>query len=164
MPYKNSEKDKAAKKRSYIKHFAKNKIRLATLYASNRTAIKKRSQAWRKANRAKMLSTLREYRRTHLAYTMLIAARYRAKKTGVTCTIVEADIFIPSICPVLGIPLAPATTGKWSPGSPSLDRIIPEIGYVKGNVRVISWRANNLKRDGTAEEFERIAAYIRGEL
>lgn len=33
----------------------------------------------------------------------------------------------------------------------------------KDNVRVISWRANNLKRDGSLAEFEAIAAYMRGE-
>ena len=45
--------------------------------------------------------------------------------------------------------------------SPSVDRIRGELGYVRGNICVISWRANKLKADATAEELEAIAAYIR---
>lgn len=48
-----------------------------------------------------------------------------------------------------------------APDSPSLDRVIPELGYVPGNVIVISWRANNLKRDATIEELEAVIAYMR---
>lgn len=50
---------------------------------------------------------------------------------------------IPETCPVLGIPLT--IGGKRSPSSPSLDRIDPALGYVPGNIRVISDRANRLK-------------------
>ena len=42
------------------------------------------------------------------------------------------------------------------PDSPSLDRIVPELGYVKGNIRVISNRANHLKSDATLEEHRKI--------
>jgi hypothetical protein len=44
---------------------------------------------------------------------------------------------------------------------PSLDRVIPALGYVPGNVRVISFRANRLKQDATAEEVAAILDYIR---
>jgi hypothetical protein len=40
--------------------------------------------------------------------------------------------------------------------SPSLDRIFPELGYTKGNVRVISWRANWIKNNSTIEEIEKL--------
>ena len=40
--------------------------------------------------------------------------------------------------------------------SPSLDRIFPESGYTKGNVRVISWRANWIKNNSTIEEIEKL--------
>jgi len=43
-----------------------------------------------------------------------------------------------------------------------LDRIIPELGYVKENIKVISFKANSLKRDGSIEDFEKIIRYIRG--
>ncbi len=70
-------------------------------------------------------------------------ARKRAAQFGIAFTIPEATIIIPPACPVLGIPLR--WGGERSPYSPSLDRIIPALGYVPGNVRVISDRANRLK-------------------
>jgi len=42
-----------------------------------------------------------------------------------------------------------------------LDRIIPALGYVKGNVDIISMRANRLKNDLSEEELSRILDYIR---
>ena len=45
--------------------------------------------------------------------------------------------------------------------SPSIDRIIPEKGYVKGNVALLCWRCNNLKRDATISELETIVAWMR---
>lgn len=164
MPYKDPVKNKMSQKKSAVKHAAKNKARLAKLYAENKDTFKARSKKWRADNHEQMLQKLREYRKINYKKIMLIAARYRAKAQGVPFRLREDDIYVPHECPVLGIELTPSATGKWSPGSPSLDRLVPELGYVPDNVRVISWRANNLKRDGTAEEFERIAAYIRGEL
>jgi len=40
------------------------------------------------------------------------------------------------------------------PTSPSLDRIKPNKGYVKGNVAWISNRANIIKHDTTFKEFK----------
>jgi hypothetical protein len=66
-------------------------------------------------------------------------------------------------CPVFGIPL------DWSrirnngnrplPNSPSIDRIDPERGYVKGNIKIISFRANQIKSDGSPSELKLVAAY-----
>lgn len=54
-------------------------------------------------------------------------------------------------------------SGNFSPSdrSPSIDRIDPKRGYVVGNVALICWRCNNLKRDATAEELERIVFWMR---
>jgi repressor of nif and glnA expression len=50
--------------------------------------------------------------------------------------------------------------GYQTHNSPTLDRICNGRGYVKGNVRVISWRANSLKRDANIEEIRSILKYM----
>lgn len=85
---------------------------------------------------------------------MLNAARERAKKSGHACTITVDDISIPEFCPLLGIKLERNKGGHVRPSSPSLDKIKPELGYVPGNVWVISHRANMLKSDATVQELQ----------
>lgn len=94
---------------------------------------------------------MRIYRRKNPELCMLISARQRAKKRGLSITITEADIIIPAFCPVLGIPIRP-NAGRHDAHSPTLDRIYSDHGYTKWNVRVISYRANNLKSDMTLAE------------
>lgn len=91
---------------------------------------------------------------------LLGLARSRALKKGLPFDLTEEDVLIPNFCPVLGIPLVRGSgLGGHRPGSPSLDRIRPELGYVKGNVIVISHRANSLKRDATIDELQSLAAF-----
>lgn len=71
-------------------------------------------------------------------------AKYRAKQKGLDFNITKEDIVIPDVCPLLSTPMV----------SPSLDRKDPTKGYVKGNVWVISNRANTLKNDATLEELQ----------
>lgn len=80
------------------------------------------------------------------ASPMLERAKKRARLKRVAFSLERKDIIIPERCPALGIRLM--VGGARSDQSPSLDRVIPDAGYVKGNVRVISDRANRLK--GTA--------------
>jgi len=102
---------------------------------------------------------------------MWARAKQRAADQGVPFTIAHEDIVIPESCPVLGIRLEHATAetqsrkgmGGFHDASPTLDKIIPELGYVPGNIAVISWRANRLKGDGTLEEIEAVAAWMRAQ-
>lgn len=91
--------------------------------------------------------------------------RRRSAKRGWMCDLTREDISIPTTCPVLGIPLEVGGRGEGRQGptfnSPSVDRIDNALGYVRGNVRIISWRANMLKRDATIEELEKVLAYMR---
>jgi len=84
---------------------------------------------------------------------MLHTARASAKKRGQKCTITDADIIIPATCPLLNIPLE-KSGGVRTDASPSLDRIDSKLGYIPGNVWVISWRANRLKNNATLEELQ----------
>lgn len=91
---------------------------------------------------------------------LLRSAKSRAKAKGLPFAITVADISIPLLCPVLGIPLVRAE-GIAADQSPTIDQIIPGAGYTPDNVRVISYRANRLKCDATLEEMELILADFR---
>lgn len=73
------------------------------------------------------------------------------------------DLEIPDFCPALGIPLYRASGCKaQGPNSPTLDRLNPDLGYVRGNVLVVSARANQIKSDSTPSELYRVACFYMG--
>ena len=98
-------------------------------------------------------------------------AKHRAKDKNIPFNIdldyirsmVGENAELASHCPVFGIPL------EWScqrnqgrgphPYAPSIDRIDPERGYVKGNIKIISFRANQIKSDASPSELKLVAAY-----
>jgi hypothetical protein len=84
---------------------------------------------------------------------LLSSARNRAKKRGIEFDLTVDDIKIPGKCPILGVQLT-RNIGEHggTKYSASLDRIVPELGYVKGNVRVVSMLANNMKSNATNVE------------
>ena len=90
--------------------------------------------------------------------------KFRSKKanalrTGYTWDIEFGDIMWPSQCPILGTELDYFAECAQE-NSPSFDRIDSNLGYVKGNVIIVSWRANRIKNNGTAEEHFKIATYL----
>jgi hypothetical protein len=91
--------------------------------------------------------------------TMLDIARRCAKVKGLPCTLTKEDIKIPSVCPVYGTPLTWVLGGR-SPDKPSLDRVDNTKGYTPDNVHVISWRANQHKRDMSLEQILQLAEYV----
>lgn len=105
-----------------------------------------------------------KYRQRHPLGNLLGRARRRAKTKGWRFNIEEKDLLpIPTHCPILGIKLD-YTRNKLGNNSPSIDRRNSNLGYVKGNVRVISNRANQKKSDWTLPELERLVSYMNGEL
>lgn len=94
----------------------------------------------------------------------LARSRNRAKRNGLEFTITEADVVVPEFCPVLGLRLDQNTVVRQQANTPSLDRFDNSKGYIPGNVRVISFRANKLKSDATAEEMRRVLAYMEGRI
>lgn len=84
----------------------------------------------------------------------------RAKANGLPFNLtMETLPPMPERCPALNIPLARG--GKGSPNGPELDRLVPALGYVVGNVQWISRRANCMKSDATLEEVDALAAWLR---
>lgn len=86
--------------------------------------------------------------------TLWLGAKHRAQKNGREFAIEASDISIPDLCPVFGTPMV----------SPSLDRIDNNGGYVRGNISVISKRANTIKGAATLEELEAVVDYMRRNL
>ena len=92
---------------------------------------------------------------------MLRRARQRARERGYEFNLELSDIHIPTRCPVLGIELV-VHKGRsgGNPNSPALDRIDNKKGYVKGNVMVVSHRANMMKVDASPEELVKFAQWV----
>jgi hypothetical protein len=134
---KNNEKLKEKGKEYYIKN--KDKI----LERTNRN----RKLSYR-SNPQKALEKQKQWKINNQEKYLLQGARARAKKYNVPFEIDVSDIDIPSHCPYLGIKLEPFS--EWS--SPSLDKIRPELGYVKGNVQVVSTLANTMKSSASIEQ------------
>lgn len=89
---------------------------------------------------------------------LLQRAQYRATRTQREFNLTLDDIpEIPTHCPVLGIELKTRNgrSGLY-PDSISLNRIDPSRGYVKGNIEIISQRANHLLSNATIEELEKV--------
>ena len=84
----------------------------------------------------------------------------RCKRIGREFSIELDDIIIPKKCPVFGFDLKREDRETWM-CAPSVDRIDSSKGYIKGNITVVSRRANILKRDATVEELEQLFNYYK---
>lgn len=135
----------------------------AARYQLLKETTDKRTKQWRADNpeAARRISVASQEK--HYKRRMLYLARVRAEKKGLPFSITEADILFPAICPVLGLTLdysLGSKAGLPKPNSPSLDRRVPQLGYVPGNIAVISYRANSIKNDATPGELALVAEYF----
>ena len=89
-------------------------------------------------------------------------ARTRARKYNTEFNIEESDIIIPVYCPILNCKLEKGEGYLFN--AMSLDRVDNTKGYIKGNVRVISRKANLLKSSLTLDVLENIIKYIKNEI
>lgn len=89
-------------------------------------------------------------------------AKGRAAADNIPFTITEADFDIPEYCPIFpNLKLAFSSGRATRPDNiPTLDRLVPALGYVPGNVAVISMRANRLKSDASKQDLEAIVAWM----
>lgn len=136
----NKEKTRAMNRAQYYKH-------------------KERVRTTQKRYAAKIREKVRTDAVLH-AKELIGAAKRRAKKAGLPFNITFEDIPIPPVCPVLGIPLK-RNKDKMRFDSATVDRIVPALGYVKGNVIVISLKANAIKNNGTPEEILKVGYFFK---
>lgn len=134
------------RRQHYLDHKDKYKANAAANYAAKKDEYAERS---------------RRYRENNVARIMFLAARDRCRKLELPfdLTIEYIESIMPTHCPVFGMKLE-VGKGKPRPDSPSLDRIRPELGYVQGNVQVLSNKANMMKQDATADELRQFAEWV----
>jgi len=166
----------ARKKKDY---YEKNKERILLgrkdYYQENKDDLLKRNKINYEKNKENYLEYKKDYYNEHREHYIQLsrddrknnpekylwkAAKKRSKEKNLPFNLEVKDIIIPDTCPVFGFLLETGNIEERD-NSPSLDRIFPKLGYVKGNVQVISFKANSLKRDGCIEDFEKIIDYIK---
>lgn len=91
---------------------------------------------------------------------LINAAKKRAKEKKIDFNITVEDIILPKFCPILGIELEFNDTCV-KDNSYSIDRIDSSMGYVAGNIQIISFKANTIKNNASIEELEKIVNYLK---
>jgi|SRR5688572_7800041 len=119
--------------------------------------------AWREKNRDKCRGYALRYWAKNRAYALWRLAKQRATRDNRPFDLEISDVKIPEICPLLGIRLEHGKRG-FHAASPSLDCILPSRGYTRGNVWVISFRANAIKRDASPEELIQIGRALEQQI
>ncbi len=159
----NIEKARAKEKKWQLSHRAHVSAYRKKYDAIPSNKLKKRAYRLRNyaLNKEKINALARRWRAENPAKHLLQLARSRAKTLNIECSITIKDIVIPQFCPVLGIELVKSISGRFTHNSPTLDRINNSLGYIPGNVAVISHRANALKRDMTIATLNKIIEYIK---
>ena len=103
--------------------------------------------------------TVKEDLKSNPHKSMWHGAKSRAKAKDLPFNLTSQDIIIPTLCPVLKIPLIQGT-GAMTDSSPTLDKRIPHLGYVVGNVTVISSLANRIKTNANSMQITAVLAYV----
>jgi len=105
----------------------------------------------------------KNYRTDNTLKRQFNTRRQSALRNSILFTIKFENIEQPEYCPVLGIKLNYGWSGEGcrDDAKATIDKLIPELGYVPGNVFVISWRANKLKSNMTIVELEKILKYMK---
>lgn len=132
---------------------------LIDYYANNKSPDKKTTRCkscyriYHQGRQTKELkATRRVYREENPHKFMYWSAKKRAKQFNLEFNIEIGDIIIPENCPYLNEKLTRIQGDGRQPYNPSLDRIDPTKGYVKGNIEVISNKANIMKNNASKDE------------
>lgn len=117
-------------------------------------------------NRDKFLLKARQQRlrdpKRYWAVNAASAAKKRANYLGLPFDI-DADYVVSILtdkCPVFGTVFKYHGNGVGNKQSATLDRLKPKLGYVRGNLVVISRLANCIKQDAGHSEIRRVADWL----
>lgn len=99
--------------------------------------------------------SIEQWTQIPLVKKMLSRCKSRSKLNNLEFNLTEDDIIIPNVCPVLHVPFD--NTPDYTP---SVDRIDPSKGYIKGNIQIMSNKANRMKSNATLEELKLFAQWV----
>lgn len=111
-------------------------------------------------NPERVYATKIKYQINHPEVALFLAARTRARKFGLPFDLEKSDIVIPKVCPYLEVPFDFTPHKGWKFNAPSVDRIVPELGYTKVNIEIVSSLANRMKSNATPEQMIKFAEGI----
>lgn len=84
--------------------------------------------------------------------------RQRSRKLGIPFNVTLEELLpLPTHCPDLGLELVYFSKKGYVPCRATVDKIVPGLGYVPGNVRIISHQANVMKQDASLDQLKHIA-------
>ena len=124
----------------------------------------KRSSLWKSVNPESRKKYHSNWRIDNLnksrSGTIVRDIRRRSKNTSIP-TDIDKDFVLQKLqngkCEITGIPFEVVIRGKPGPRSPSLDRIVPSLGYIKSNVRMILYAINTFKNEWSDDDIYPIA-------
>lgn len=129
-------------------------------YQNRETLLAKARERRKLIDKTVHLSKQRDWNRRNPEKYILNNVRSRAAKEGKEFNLTVEDIVIPKVCPYLQVPLTFILGEGKQETNISLDRIDSTKGYVKGNVQVISKKANTMKSNASKEELLRFARSV----
>lgn len=116
------------------------------------TPKEERRKASKKKYKDKNKPIMEQQRRDNYARYIFMSLRTRARRLNIEFNLEESDVVIPDVCPILGVPLTQLVGHGRQDYNPSVDRIIPQKGYTKGNIEIMSDKANRMKNNASPEE------------
>ena len=136
--------------------------------ANNLEAVRERYRKRYHKNRDKEIASMKKYqaklKETNYFKFSIMNKKKTVLREGILWDLDEEylrDIFT-GVCPVFGCAIH--VGGVKDDCKAELDRLVPSKGYVKGNVRWISRRANRIKSDATIDELKKILKYMEEQI
>lgn len=109
----------------------------------------------------KRKESINSRRRSDTVSKWIFRTARRAKEKGIEWNLSRELLrtLVVPVCPILGIELC-YSNSVLADNSPTIDRINNNLGYIEGNVQVLSCIANRMKSNATPEQLLKFAEYI----
>jgi hypothetical protein len=158
----NKEKINEYGKKYYQENKEKRTESYKKYYQENKEKINEHSKEYYQENKEKINEQTKQYRLENKEKWMCNTSKVRAKQKNLPFNL--STEYLKEIwpednkCPALGITMRKGDFCV-TDHSPTLDRIIPKLGYIKGNVQVVSALANRIMSDATVNQVMAVAKH-----